>query len=185
MFNGTGVYPRQGGAMELHMHSHHFAHRIPDWRAAVIGGCIAGAIFLALELVAMWMFGQSPWGAPRMIAAIALGHGMLSEPATFGVGLGILLGGLITHLVLSVIFVLVLAAIIAPFGLDSSVGMASLAGAAFGVALYLVNFYGMSDIFPWFADARSWASFVSHIVFGLVAADTYLRFETKEEAGVS
>jgi hypothetical protein len=171
--------------MELHMHSHHFAHRMPDWHAAVIGGCIAGALFLLLELVAMWMFGQSPWGAPRMIAAIALGHGVLSEPATFGFGFGIILGGLIVHFVLSVIFVLVLAGIIASFSLDSSVGMTSLAGAGFGAALYLVNFYGMSHIVPWFADARSWASFVSHIVFGLVAADTYLGFETKEEAGVS
>ena len=120
-----------------------------------------------------------------MIAAIALGHGVLSQPVTFGFGFGIMLVALIVHFVLSVIFVLVLAVIIAPFSLDSSVGMASLAGAAFGVALYLVNFYGMSDIFPWFADARSWASFVSHIVFGLVAADTYLRFEMKEAAGVS
>lgn len=171
--------------MELQMHSHHFSHRMPDWRAAATGGCIAGAVFLLLELLAMWIFGQSPWGAPRMIAAIALGDGMLSQPATFGFGLGILLVGLLTHFVLSVIFVLVLAVIIAPFSLDSSVGMASLAGAAFGAALYLVNFYGMGQIFPWFADARSWASFVSHIVFGLVAADIYLRLERKAEAGVS
>jgi hypothetical protein len=185
MFNGSGVYPRQGGAMELHMHSHHFAHRMPDWRAAAIGGCIAGVVVLLLELLAMWIFRQSPWGAPRMIAAIALGHGVLSQPLTFGFGFGIMLVALIVHFVLSVIFALVLAVIIAPFSLDSSVGMASLAGAAFGVALYLVNFYGMSDIFPWFADARSWASFASHIVFGLVAANTYLRLETKEEAGVS
>jgi hypothetical protein len=171
--------------MELHMHSHHFAHRVPDWHAAAISGCIAGAVFLLLELVAMWIFGESPWGAPQMIAAIALGHGVLSQPVTFGFGFGIIVGGLFIHFVLSVTFVLVLAVIIAPFSLDSSVGMASLAGAGFGVALYLVNFYGMSHIVPWFADSRSWASFVSHVVFGLVAADTYLRFETKEEAGFS
>jgi uncharacterized membrane protein YagU involved in acid resistance len=156
---------------------------MPDWRAAAIAGCIAGAVFLLLELLAMWIFGQSPWGAPRMIAAIALGRGVLSQPATFG--FDIILMALIVHFGLSVIFALVLAAIIAPLSLDSSVGKTSLVGAAFGVALYLVNFYGMSQIFPWVADARSWASFVSHIVFGLVAADTYLRLETKEEAGVS
>ncbi|TCG04705.1 hypothetical protein BZM27_38915 [Paraburkholderia steynii] len=169
--------------MGRHMHSHHFASRMPDWRAAAISGCIAGVVFLLLELFAMSILRQSPWGAPRMIVAIALSRDVLSLSATFG--FGIILAGLIVHFVLSVIFVLVLAVIAALFSLDSSTGTASLAGAAFGVALYLVNFYGMSHLFPWLADARSWASFVSHIVFGLVAADTYLWLETKEEAGVS
>ncbi|AUT76549.1 hypothetical protein [Paraburkholderia hospita] len=164
------------------MHSHHFASRMPDWRAAAISGCIAGLVFLLLELFTMSILGQSPWGAPRIIVAIALSRDVLSLPATFG--FGIIFVGLIVHFVLSVIFVLVLAVIIAPFSLDSSMGLASLAGAVFGVALYLVNFYGMSHLFPWLPDARSWASFVSHIVFGLVAADTYLWLETKEEAGV-
>ncbi|MFP3559445.1 hypothetical protein SB861_53910 [Paraburkholderia sp. SIMBA_049] len=169
--------------MDLRMHSHQFSIRLPDWRAAAISGCIAGLVFLLLELFSMAILGQNSWGAPRMIVAIALSRDMLSLPATFG--FGIILVGLIVHFVLSVTFVLVLAVIVAPFSLDSSMGIASLAGAAFGVALYLVNFYGMSDLFPWLADARSWASFVSHIVFGIVAADTYLQLETKEEAGVS
>jgi hypothetical protein len=52
------------------------------------------------------------------------------------------------------------------------------------VAVYLVNFYGMTAFFPWFAEARGWVSFICHIVFGLVAADMYLRLERKEaEAG--
>jgi hypothetical protein len=81
---------------------------------------------------------------------------------------------------LSIIFALFLAVIIAPFNFDSSLGMASLAGAVFGVAVYLINFYGMSQVFPWFADARGWVSFLSRIVFGLVAADMYVRLERKE-----
>jgi hypothetical protein len=40
----------------------------------------------------------------------------------------------------------------------------------------------MSQVFPWFADARGWVSFLSHIVFGLVAADMYVRLERKEGA---
>ncbi|WP_230459446.1 hypothetical protein [Burkholderia ubonensis] len=62
----------------------------------------------------------------------------------------------------------------------SSVGMASLVGAVFGVALYAINFYGMTRWSPWFADARNWASLFSHVVFGLVASDTYLRLEGKK-----
>ena len=169
--------------MELHMHSHHFTGRMPDWRAAAIGGCVAGAVVLVLELLAMWFAGQSPWGAPRMIAAIAVGRGVLTQPPTFEVG--IVLVALAVHFVLSVIFTLILAVIIAPFSFDSSMGMASLAGAVFGATVYLVNFYGMSHVFPWVADARSWVSFVSHIAFGLIAADTYLRLERKEGASSS
>ena len=164
--------------MELHMHSHHFARRIPDWRAAAIGGCVAGAVFLALELLAMWAMGRSPWGPPRMIAAIVLGRDALIQPATFDAG--IMLAALIVHFVLAIVFAVILAVIMAPFSLDSSVGMASLAGGLFGVAVYLVNFYGMTAFFPWFAEAREWVNFMCHIVFGLVAADTYLRLERKE-----
>lgn len=166
--------------MEPHMHSHHFTRRMPDWRAAAMGGCVAGAVILVLELLAISFAGQSPWGAPRMIAAIAVGRGVLEQPATFDVGIVLL--ALAVHFVLSVIFALILAVIIAPFSFDSSMGMASLAGAVFGATVYLVNFYGMSQVFPWFVDARSWASFVSHIVFGLVAADMYLRLARKKEA---
>ncbi|WP_133664185.1 hypothetical protein [Paraburkholderia sp. BL10I2N1] len=164
--------------MERHMHLHHFIRRVPDWRAAVIAGCAAGAVFLVLEFLGMWFAGQSPWGAPRMIAAIAVGRGVLAQPATFDVG--IVLVALVVHFLLSIIFALILAVIIAPFSFDSSMGMASLAGAVFGATVYLINFYGMSHVFPWIEDARSWVSFMSHIVFGLVAADTYLRLERKE-----
>jgi hypothetical protein len=164
--------------MELHMHSHHFTRRTPDWRAAVIGGCVAGGVFLVLELLALWVTGQSPWGLPRMIAAIALGRGAL-QPLTFD--LGIVLVALIVHFVLAIVFAVILAVVIAPFSFDSSMGMASLVGAVFGLAVYVVNFYGMSQLFPWFAQARGWTSFIGHIVFGLAAADTYLRMERRDE----
>ena len=168
--------------MELHMHSHHFARRTPDWRAAAIAGCVAGAVFLVLELLAMSVIGQSPWGPLRMIAAIPLGRGVLSQSAT--VDAGIVLAALIVHFILSVIFALILVVIIAPFNFDSSLAMASLAGAVFGVAVYLVNYYGLSQAFPWFAAARGWVSLISHIVFGLVAADVYVRVE-RRESGVT
>jgi len=161
--------------MELHMHSHHFVRRMPDWPAAVIGGCVAGAVFLVIELFAMRVMGQSVWATPRMIAAIVMGRGVLAHPGTFAPG--VMLAALVTHFVLSVLFAVILSVIMAPFSLDSSVAMASLVGAVFGVLLYVVNFYGMTQLFPWFADARSWVSFISHILFGLTAADTYLSLE--------
>ncbi|WP_229517341.1 RNA polymerase sigma factor [Paraburkholderia terrae] len=32
--------------MELHLHSHHFGHRIPEWPAVVIGGCVGRRVGL-------------------------------------------------------------------------------------------------------------------------------------------
>jgi uncharacterized membrane protein YagU involved in acid resistance len=98
------------------MHSHHFTRRMPDWRAAVIGGCVAGAVFLVLELLVMWVTGQSPWGWPRMIAAIAVGRDALAQPASFDAG--IMLVALIVHFALSILFAIILAVIMAPFSLD-------------------------------------------------------------------
>jgi hypothetical protein len=45
-------------------------------------------------------------------------------------------------------------------------------------------FYGMTRVFPWFAEARGGLSFLAHLIFGLVAADAYLKLERKE-AGAS
>lgn len=163
--------------MELHMHSHHFVRRMPEWPAAAIGGCAAGAVFLVIELFAMRVMEQSVLAPLRMTAAIVMGRDVLAQPATFSAG--VMLVGLVVHFALSILFAVVLAVIMAPFCLDSSVGIAALVGAVFGVLLYVVNFYGMTQWFSWFADARGWVSFLNHIVFGLVAADTYLSLERK------
>ncbi|MGU7781305.1 hypothetical protein [Burkholderia sp. PU8-34] len=163
--------------MQLHMHSHHYVHRIPDWRAAVIGGGVAGAVILVLEIVEAVILGQGAWAPLRMIAAIYFGEDALAPSATFEVG--ILLAALGVHIALTIVFALILAVIIAPFSLDSSVGMATLAGAAFGVLLYFVNFYAMTQFFPWFADARGWVSALDHVVYGLIASDVYLRLERR------
>lgn len=164
--------------MELHMGSHHFTRRMPDWRAAALAGFAAGVVFLVVEMVALWLMGESPWGPPRMIAAIVLGRDVVSQAAP---GAGIMLVALLVHFMLSIAFGLILAVIMAPFNFDSSIGMASLVGAVFGIAVYAINFHGMTQVFPWFAEARGALSFVAHVVFGLVAADTYLKLERRED----
>ena len=58
--------------------------------------------------------------------------------------------------------------------------MASVVGIAFGLAVYLINFYGLTSLFPWFAEARNWAAALAHMVFGVVAADLYMRWERRE-----
>ncbi len=138
------------------------------WKAAVWAGLISGVAFVMLEMMLVPLFmGGSPWGPPRMIAAIVMGKGVLPPPATFDVG--VLMAAMAVHLPLSVVFTLILAWIIARFDM----GVAVLIGAVFGLILYLVNFYGFTAIFPWFAMARNWVSIFSHIMFGVIAAIAY------------
>jgi hypothetical protein len=40
----------------------------------------------------------------------------------------------------------------------------------------------MTAVFPWFAEARGWVTAIAHIVFGLVAADSYLKLERHADA---
>lgn len=141
----------------------------PDWGAAVKAGLIAGLVFLVLEMLLVPIFlGGSPWGPPRMIAAIVMGRGVLPPPPTFD--LGVFVVAMVLHFALSIGYTLVLAAIIA----GMSRGTALTTGAVYGLVLYLVNFFGFAAAFPWFAMARNWVSVFSHIVFGLVAAGAYV-----------
>ncbi|MGF6665052.1 putative membrane protein YagU involved in acid resistance [Paraburkholderia atlantica] len=162
--------------MQLHMGSHQFTHGLPDWRAAVLAGVIAGAVFLALGVVLMAvMTGGSLLEPPRMVAAIMLGRGALQSPQSFSIG--IVLAAFVVHFGLAIVLALILGLIMTSFKLDSSMGMASLAGGAFAVVVYLINFYGMTQFFPWFAEARNGASLFVHIVFGICVANLYMRLE--------
>lgn len=139
-----------------------------DWRSATWAGIMSGAVFMMLEMIMVPLFlGGSPWGPPRMIAAIVLGQGVLPPPATFD--FGILMAAMMVHFVLSIVFAIALAWLVSRVGK----GMALLVGAGFGLVLYLVNFYGFTAVFPWFAEARNWVSVFAHIVFGFVAAWAY------------
>uniref|UniRef100_UPI003F496801 hypothetical protein n=1 Tax=Cupriavidus yeoncheonensis TaxID=1462994 RepID=UPI003F496801 len=166
--------------MELHMHSHQFARRAPDWRAAAVGGFFGGVVILVLGGLALWATGGSPEEALRRISAVMLGRDVLSQPAA--IDAGIALSALIVHIALSIVMGLVLATIMAPFSLDSSVGMASVVGILFGVAMYWFNFHAMTHAFPWFVDARGWLALAFNIVFGLIAAEAYLRIERRGAA---
>lgn len=144
-----------------------------NWRAAIFAGLFAGLVFLVLEMMMVPLFlDGSPWGPPRSIAAILLGEGVLPPPATFD--FGVVLVAMLVHFALSVVYAIVLAFIFH----RSNVGMgpALAIGAVFGIVLYLVNFYGFTAVFPWFAMARNWVSVFTHAVFGLAAAWGYWRW---------
>src|SRR6266508_1466679 len=144
----------------------------PDWKAAIWAGIVAGAAFLVLEMVLVATIGgDSPWAPPRMMAAIVLGKGVLPPPATFD--FGIFAAAMVVHFVLSIALGFVFAWIASRM----SLGAALIAGGIFGIVVYVVNFYGFTAVFPWFAMARNWISILSHVVFGVVLAYTYKALE--------
>jgi hypothetical protein len=161
--------------MELHMHSHRWANRLPDWPAAAVSGFVAGAILMVLEL--LWstlVTDASPWVMSHKIAAITMGQDVLQST---DFSLGVVAAALATHYVLGIVLGVVLAVIIAPFHLDSSMAMILLVGAVFGLAIYLLNFYGMSRFFPWFDDMRGLPTLAAHLIFGMAAAAMYRQLE--------
>lgn len=142
-----------------------------DWGAAVWAGIIAGAVFMMMEMILVGTVGgDSPWAPPQMIAAMAMGEGVLPPPSSFD--FQILMVAMIIHFVLSIVYAFMLAWIIANWSLG--IGASIVVGAVFGFALYLINFYGFASLwFPWFAMARNMISISAHIVFGLVLGWAY------------
>ena len=165
--------------MDLHLPSHHWEHRLPDWPAAAVSGLAAGAVLMVLDM--LWsalITGQSPWRTSHLIAAIVMGPNALAS-AEFG--LGVVAAALVTHYVLGVVFGLALAFILAGFHWDSSPGLVACVGAVFGLALYVLDFHAMTQFFPWFAELRGWPTLTAHLMFGIVAALLYLKLNRQGE----
>jgi len=45
--------------------------------------------------------------------------------------------------------------------------LSPLAGALYGLVIYVINLYGFTALFPWFAASRDWATLLTHLVFGI------------------
>lgn len=60
-----------------------------------------------------------------------------------------------------------------PLRLNSTLATVALAGALFGGALHLLNFYSMVQFSPWFAGWRVAATLLTHLLFGISAALEY------------
>ena len=117
-----------------------------NWKAVVSASLLAGLAFLVLDLALVAIVGgESLWGPPRMIGAILLGEGVLPPPATFH--LDSFLAALVVHVGLSLIYGSIFAWVANRAGW--SLSASALIGVLFGLAIYSVNFYGMTAFFPW------------------------------------
>jgi hypothetical protein len=150
-----------------HPPHHHPALR---WKPAIWAGIIAGVAFLVLEMMLMMFKGMSPWGPPHMMAAMVLGEGVLPPPGTMApFDFGIVMVAMMVHLGLSLIYAIGFAFVLERMNTRNAV----IAGAAFGFALYLLNFFVFTSLFPWFAMARGVDSAIAHIFYGVVLAYAY------------
>lgn len=158
--------------MELHMQSHHWERRMPDWLAASAAGLVGGALVIVLEFFwSTMVLNESPWRPTHKIAAMVMGQGALEELSLFS--FSIVGTALVLHFVLGAIMGMILGAIIAPFHFDSSVGMLAAIGLAFGIVAYVFNFYGMTAVFPWFALERGTGPLLANLLFGVTTAIIY------------
>ncbi|MHB0774591.1 hypothetical protein [Halomonas sp. WWR20] len=144
-------------------------HQRVSGKGVIWSGLIAGIVFMILQTIMAWGFlGNSPWGPPRMVAAIVMGRDVLPPPATFAIGIMML--AMAIHFMLSWVYALIYGWVFG--GLKRSMAII-IVGAVMGLVIYLVNFYGFIVIWPWFAKAHAWVNIFSHIIFGIVLAWSY------------
>ena len=141
-----------------------------DWAASGWAGLAAGAAFILLQTFMGALFGGgNSTDAVRRIASVALGGSVMPPGEPFTVI--VFLAAAAVHIPLSLIYARVLAAMID--GMKPAPAMS--AGALFGAALYVVNYYVFSGLFPWFVTARGPEALVAHLAFGTLAAAIYTR----------
>jgi hypothetical protein len=174
--------------MELRLRLHRWEGRSPDLVAAAVAGIAAGAVLMVLEL--LWsgaMMGEAPWRISQFVAAITMGpYSVLHAPPNV-FDPTIVTVALVTHYVLGISFAIVLGAVVAGYHYDDDVKVSlPVIGAIFGALLYLLNFYALTEVFPWFAEMRAWGTFAAHLIFGITAAELYgklAQFRRQRQAG--
>ena len=160
---------------------------IMDSRAAVIAGLVAGILTMLLWMtLGALATGGSLWAPLLHAAAILMGEDVLTPSQTLD--FQAVVTGSVVHLLLSLVYALILAFIIHRWGLVVGI----IGGALFGVALYLINYFTLTMLFPWFYPLRSWFALLGHIFFGAAAGgiyellerDIYVADERRMGAGV-
>lgn len=143
--------------------------RIPDWEASGVAGLFGGLAFLALEMTLTALSGGGFMDAPRLVASVVFGGTLAAAPSQAAV----LAISLFVHFTLSLVYARVLALF-----LTFKRGVpAALVGAAFGLALYLVNVHGIAALVPRLAAAQGWVWLTAHVGFGVITALAYRSLE--------
>jgi len=131
----------------------------------LIVGIGAGTIATFAQII-LWQLAGLPvfetlFRDARLTAALIMGPGVLPPPTT--AHSDILLVATLIHFALSITYTL-LPALLAT---RLPAGLAIVAGALYGLGIYVVNMYGFTALFPWFSIARDWVTLVTHLLFGI------------------
>ena len=139
------------------------------WRAVLISGVVAGTLFLLTDvLLAPRLLQVDAALLLRYFAALVLGSKVLTQT-----GSDMLIVGIVVHYVLSLVFALLIAIVVHRWGL--LVGI--IGGAVLGLAIYSINLYTLTVVFPWFFAINSTLVLISHVIFGAVAGGIYELFD--------
>lgn len=142
--------------------------QLVDWRAAIQAGVISGLLFFLLNILLLPVaMGGTAGIVVRYLASVLLGKNVL--PPSDSSGFGALVAALLATLVLAVVYSCVIAFVIHRGGIITGI----LGGALLGLALYMINFYSLTLIFPWLYVLTGWTSAFNHIVFGALAGGIY------------
>jgi len=152
-------------------------------RYGILGGVIAGITFAMFEMImAVVLDGRDAFFMPlRMIGGIGLGEQAL-DPGTSLLTAGG--AGLVIHMILSMMYGVVVAAVLSLIPqLSASRAAVLISASVVGFALWIVNFYVLAQVFgwTWFPNNTNAAvQFVAHTflygsVLGLVLDRTYFQ----------
>lgn len=128
--------------------------------AGAFFGMVAGVVFILFEMVVDSIRGGEFWMPLRMIGGIPIGEEAMEPGYSLGAAVG---AGAAVHMGLSALFGATFAAF--AWMLRGRAAIVA-AASAFGLALWLVNFYAIAPIaFPWFENADPLVQFVAHTFF--------------------
>lgn len=140
-----------------------------DPAMVLLVGLAAGVVAPVAQIVLWWLAGmplpEILFRDARLTAALVMGSHVLPPPAT--PQWDVLLVATLIHFALSIAYAL----IPAHWAGRLRTGPTLLVGASYGLIIYLVNLYGLTLLFPWFAVARDWVTLVTHLVFGATLAE--------------
>lgn len=148
-----------------------------NWIAGALAGIVAGIIATVVQLILWWAASYPAIDMllrdARLAAAIAMGRAVLPPPISFD--WPIMLTASLLHGALSIAYGFLLAPLAAKLPARSAMA----AGGMAGLLLYLVNMYGFTLLFPWFAASRDWITAAAHVSFGTSAAIAYKYWENR------
>jgi hypothetical protein len=144
----------------------------------LLSGFVAGTAATVAQLLLWWLNGASVGALllrdTCLAAAIVLGTGALTPPLTWNVN--VLLAAALIHLLVS--FTWAWPATLYAARLKGP-ALLVMAGIAYGMAVYLVDLYGFTYLFPWFAVSRGANTLIAHGVFGLALFSLCNRLQTR------